>query len=114
MISDDDPSFEMESKPRINAIDFITYIFGALGSWIGFSFLVINPVPWVLKTRNKTTQDQDQSCSATSLTVFKIKQTSNRMKAKIKNVDSQRSYNGPGARSSGKRGLWNGKKDGIN
>ena len=44
-----DPSFIIESKPRIDDIDFVTYIFGALGTWIGFSFLALNPVPYVVR-----------------------------------------------------------------
>ena len=43
------PSFKIESKARIDDIDFVTYIFGALGSWIGFSFLVLNPFPYIVK-----------------------------------------------------------------
>ena len=38
------PSFWIESKPRIDNIDYVTYIFGALGSWIGFSFIQLNRV----------------------------------------------------------------------
>lgn len=44
-----DPSFVIESKPRIDDINFVTYIFGALGTWIGFSFLALNPVPYVVR-----------------------------------------------------------------
>lgn len=44
-----DPSFLINSKPRIDNIDFVTYILGALGAWIGFSFIAINPVPYFLK-----------------------------------------------------------------
>ena len=42
-------STRMVSKPRIDNIDYVTYILGALGSWIGFSFIGINPIPWILK-----------------------------------------------------------------
>lgn len=43
---DTEPSMFIESKPRIDNIDFVTYILGALGSWIGFSFIAINPVSY--------------------------------------------------------------------
>lgn len=43
------PSLRIQSKGRIDDIDFITYILGALGSWLGFSFLNLNPVPWIFK-----------------------------------------------------------------
>lgn len=42
-------STKMVSQPRIDNIDYVTYILGALGSWIGFSFIGINPIPWILK-----------------------------------------------------------------
>lgn len=42
---DSNPSFTIKSKPRIDNIDFVTYILGALGAWLGFSFIGINPVP---------------------------------------------------------------------
>ena len=38
-------SFSVISKPKIDNIDYVTYILGALGSWIGFSFIGINPIP---------------------------------------------------------------------
>ena len=47
-----DPSFVIESKPRIDNIEFVTYVFGALGTWFGFSFLMLNPVPFVLSVRS--------------------------------------------------------------
>lgn len=54
---DYDPSFVLESKPRIDDIDFVTYILGALGSWLGFSFLGVNPIPYLLRTEDA--QDTD-------------------------------------------------------
>lgn len=44
----------MESKPRIDNIDYVTYIFGALGSWFGFSFIQLNPVGIFLQRRDIT------------------------------------------------------------
>lgn len=43
------PSFRIASKAKIEDIDLITYILGALGSWIGFSFLGFNPIPFLSK-----------------------------------------------------------------
>lgn len=45
------PSYGIQSKPRIDPIDFITYILGALGSWLGFSFLACNPIPYLLRLK---------------------------------------------------------------
>lgn len=47
------PSYGIKSKPRIDPIDFVTYIFGALGSWLGFSFLACNPIPYLLRLKTK-------------------------------------------------------------
>lgn len=49
-----EPSFTLESKPRIDNIDYVTYILGALGSWLGFSFLGVNPIPYLLKVASNT------------------------------------------------------------
>ena len=49
---DTSPSFIMESKARTSIIDFITYIMGPLGSWIGLSFLVIKSVPFIFKIKD--------------------------------------------------------------
>lgn len=46
-----EPSFKVESKPRIDPIDFITYILGAMGSWLGFSFIACNPIPYFLEVK---------------------------------------------------------------
>ena len=49
---DSDPSFIIKSKPRIDNIDYVTYVLGSLGAWLGFSFVAINPIPYILKIRN--------------------------------------------------------------
>lgn len=46
------PSFIIVSKPKIEYVDLITYILGALGSWIGFSFININPIPFIMKVED--------------------------------------------------------------
>ena len=50
---DTDASLSVVSKPKIDDIDYVTYILGALGSWIGFSFVGINPIPHLLKMPNE-------------------------------------------------------------
>lgn len=55
VVKTDSPSFIIQSKPRINHIDYITYVFGALGTWIGFSFLTINPIPYLMKLNPAST-----------------------------------------------------------
>lgn len=54
ILSDVDASYNVDSKPRIDNIDYVTYILGAMGSWIRFSFIGINPTPYFIKaTTNK-------------------------------------------------------------
>ena len=47
----DKPSFEIISKAKIERVDFFTYVFGAFGTWLEFSFLVINTVPALFETK---------------------------------------------------------------
>ena len=61
-----EPSFTLVSKPRIDNIDYVTYILGALGSWLGFSFLGINPVPYLLTVATPSNQVQDLSNQSNS------------------------------------------------
>ena len=52
-------SYKAENHAQIDPVDFVTYIFGAAGTWFGFSFMTIEPVPlieWIIeqvKKRNK-------------------------------------------------------------
>lgn len=39
-----EPSYEISNQVKIENVDFITYIFGAAGTWFGFCFLMMNPV----------------------------------------------------------------------
>lgn len=55
------PSYKIRSKPMINDIDFLTFIFGALGSWLGFSFLLINPIPHLFKVNDMDCQKRHRS-----------------------------------------------------
>ena len=49
---DREASTMIESKARVNMIDFVTFVLGALGSWLGFSFVAINPVVFFLEYNN--------------------------------------------------------------
>lgn len=53
------PSFEIASKPAIRAIDVITYTLGAMGSWIGFSFLNLNPTAFAVAIKNRVTRKEN-------------------------------------------------------
>lgn len=69
------PSYGITSKPRIDHIDYVTYIFGSLGSWIGFSFLLINPIPYLITvkdenlTPNQSLSNQRHTCASFRNTV---------------------------------------------
>lgn len=68
---DNDPSFTIKSKPRIENIDYVTYILGALGSWIGFSFAGINPVPIFLIIEETKTEGTNRKNTKIELTQSK-------------------------------------------
>lgn len=42
-------SSKIDSKPSIDFIEYFTFILGALGTWIGFSFISCNPVRFIFK-----------------------------------------------------------------
>ena len=48
------PSFFVLSKARINDIDYVTYILGAVGSWLGLSFVSLNPIPYLFEIKNNS------------------------------------------------------------
>lgn len=66
------PSFITASKPRIADVDLITYVLGALGSWIGFSFAGINPVPILFQVAD-CAQDRISKVGLTKSDVRMIK-----------------------------------------
>lgn len=44
-----DPSVSIESQPKINHIDYISFVLGVIGSWLGISVLSFNPIPKVFQ-----------------------------------------------------------------
>ena len=89
-VPDDDtsPSFIMESKARINIIDFITYIMGALGSWIGFSFLMINPIPFIFRIKDNAISDSEATPGSDQGGISnRNKLDSDRMKSKVRSIE---------------------------
>lgn len=61
MAEGNQPSFKIVSKPRIDNIDFITYIFGALGSWFGFTFLACNPIPFISQMQDGSSNSETKA-----------------------------------------------------
>lgn len=48
------PSFFIRSQPKIVPIDYLTYILGTLGTWLGFCFLDLNPSKYLLRFTDQT------------------------------------------------------------
>ena len=44
-LSSQDPSFVIQSKEKIDLIDYVSFILGTFGTWLGISFLSLNPIP---------------------------------------------------------------------
>lgn len=61
-----DPSIRVISMPKIDQIDYVTFILGSIGAWLGLSVLNLNPVSFILlcipikmlKKTNKQTKRQ--------------------------------------------------------
>lgn len=80
---DVDPSFVIESKPRIDDIEFVTYILGALGTWLGFSFIILNPIPFIL-TIERIEREKSAGGQMVHLTnLAKMERESNWFKSRI-------------------------------
>lgn len=58
------PSFTVVSKPRIDNINYVTYILGALGTWLGFSFASINPIRCIQKYVMTQPDSHDHFCTS--------------------------------------------------
>ena len=73
MANDKDPSFKIISKARIDDIDYFTYIFGALGTWLGFSFIAVDPVPFFLEmTKLSPTNTIDTATNDSAISQLRV------------------------------------------
>lgn len=66
------PSYFTRSQAKIQDVDFVTYIFGALGTWLGLSFWSINPIPFLFSAVDQSEViDNNLTPSNHSLQQFK-------------------------------------------
>lgn len=74
---DTEASFSFVSKPRIDDIDYVNFILGALGSWLGFSLIGLNPVPHFLKivNDNQAVEDVNQGSDRQQINILKAELT---------------------------------------
>ena len=56
-------SSQIDSKRNIDFIEYFTFILGALGTWIGFSFIDCNPVPFIFKKEYIENESTDNNNS---------------------------------------------------
>lgn len=73
-----DPSFLIESKPRIDNIDYVTYVCGALGTWFGICALNFNPFPILFKP-NEPTGDNTNAVDHFLVTPSRVKKLEERL-----------------------------------
>lgn len=55
-------SYITVNQPKIENVDYVTYIFGAAGTWFGFCFLSIEPVPlleWIISKIKRDTKVEE-------------------------------------------------------
>ena len=83
------PSYGIKSKPRINPIDFITCILGALGSWLG---LACNPIPYLrrLKTKAPPGDSKLTHHNACATTISKLEARLKRLEHFLSQLVNQR------------------------
>ena len=60
---DTEPSLIIRSKAQIDDLEFITYMFGAFGTWLGFSWIAVNPITFLFRT-NDTAGDNNSEFSS--------------------------------------------------
>ena len=77
------PSTVVTSNAKIGFVDLITYVFGALGTWIGFSFLQLNPVPHLVTVARK---NSDWNYNKSHKNILRILKCNER---KYKNVNQR-------------------------
>ena len=92
---DIDVSFAVVSKPRIDNIEFVTFILGALGSWIGFSFVGINPIPHLLQIdgnqiNHKNGESNNQQIKRE---LIRVTQDSKKMKVEMESIKNDKIRN---------------------
>lgn len=49
----DKSSYQISSQPKIQDIDYVTYVLGPLGTWFEFSFIGIDPVRKLMSVKGK-------------------------------------------------------------
>lgn len=50
------PSIDIVSKPQLDEIEYVTFICGAIGTWLGISFMDFNPIQFLFRFK----QDGDK------------------------------------------------------
>lgn len=88
------PSYIVSNQVKIENVDYVTYIFGAAGTWFGFCFLMVNPVQiidWIYEKKVEP-QDQGTDCKGNEISLVKneiknIKNTRNIDKIKMKALE---------------------------
>lgn len=57
--------FKVESKERMNDIDYFCFILGTMGAWLGLSILSLNPLPYITKQRVSANEQQSEAAQCT-------------------------------------------------
>lgn len=83
------PSYVITNQEKIDDVDFVTYIFGAAGTWFGFCFLSIEPVlliEWLYSrlNRNSRVNDGNEDVPETLATKNLVLEVTSKTKSMIK------------------------------
>ena len=86
-----DPSFVITSTPRIDFIDYFTFILGTVGAWLGISVLSLNPIPSLFATKSEIISQngvQQHNFESDRQKVRKCEKELNQFKLWCRKVDS--------------------------
>ena len=88
------PSFKIESKPKMDKIDYFTFAFGAFGTWLGICFLSLNPVPYLFKAKElpqeqNVTPSPYESNRLISVTAFKLNMLNKKFTRELTRINQE-------------------------
>lgn len=85
----DDSSFSIQSSPKFELVDYVSFVLGCLGTWLGFSFLGLDPISFIFKTENNAIVTNSQLCTENNIMRKVCRMTAVVVSRKCKKYDAQ-------------------------
>ena len=77
-----DPSFKISSKEKIDIVDYVTFMFSTVGTWLGLSVLSFDPFPFCLSAPEEKDPKEDILDQMNGLKTFREFQVEQNTKMK--------------------------------